>query len=140
MDLSNVNIQIVNKTQWGNKWDPTEYDYFSKTIRIREDYHKNMKKSDPLTHHWISHEYAHHLIFIKYGEDYINNNSDNYPDNNIERVAFAYQFNYLIKNKSCLLLDDLFIKDPFFRHKKMYKNNLDYFWRNHQFILDEFNS
>lgn len=140
MDLDNINIEIIIFNQWGSKWDPTEYDYLTKTIKIRGDYYKSMKKSDPITHHWICHEYAHHLMHIKYGDEYIAKNSSNYPDNSIERYAFAYQFDYLIKNKTCLLLDDLFIKDPFFRHKKIYKNNLEYYWRNCKFILDEFNS
>jgi hypothetical protein len=140
MDLSNINIQVVNQSVWGNKWDPTEYDYLTQTIRIRDDYYKNMKKTDPLTHHWISHEYGHHIVFKKYGMEYVEKNSGNYPDNVIERVAFAYQFNYLITHKACFLLEDLFVKDPFFRHKKLYKTNLEYFWRNNQFILDEFNN
>ena len=138
MITNDVNTQIITVAQWGNKKDPTEFDYTSKTIRIREDYFKQMRKSEPLTHHWMYHEFAHYLVATKYGKEYVIANSINYPDNRIERFCFAYEFYYLMENKSCKTLNDLFNKDPFFRHKKLYQRWLDYYWNNAHFIISEF--
>jgi hypothetical protein len=134
-----VNTKVISLILWGNKKDPTEYDYQSKTIRIREDYLKQMTKTNPLTHHWVVHELAHHMMSVEYGKDFIINNSHRYPDNAIERFAYAYQFYYLMQNKSCSTFDELCIRDPFFRHKKIYSQALSYYWNNANFIIDEFN-
>lgn len=134
-----INIKIISLILWGNKKDPTEYDYESKTIRIREDYRKQMSKADFLSHHWVVHEFAHYLIAQKYGKDFIINNSHNYPNNAIERFTFAYQFYYLMQNKACSTFEELCNRDPFFRHKKIYNQPLSYYWNNANFIIDEFN-
>lgn len=134
-----VNTKIISIMLWGNKRDPTEYDYASSTIRIREDYHKQMIKSSPITHHWVIHEFAHHMIAKKYGKEFIINNSHRYPDNAIERFAYAYQFYYLMQHKACSTFDELCNRDPFFRHKKIYSQALSYYWNNANFIIDEFN-
>jgi hypothetical protein len=134
-----INIKIISFILWGNKKDPTEYDYESKTIRIRDDYRQQMSKYNPITHHWVVHEFAHHLVSVKYGKDYIINNSPHYPDNAIERFAYAYQFYYLMQNKVCSTFDELCNRDRFFRHKKIYSQSLSYYWNNANFIIDEFN-
>lgn len=137
---NDIKIKIITIKEWGNKIDPTEYDYISKTIRIREDYFKQMNKSSPITHHWIYHEFAHYLIEKKYGKDYVINNSFDYPNNKIERFCFAYQFYYLMETKTCSTLNELFLKDCFIKHKNIYRHWLDYYWNNANFIISEFNS
>ena len=137
---NDVKIEIVTIKEWGNKSDPTEYDYISKTIRIREDYFKQMNKSNPITHHWIYYEFAHYLVATKYGKEYVIAHSNQYPDNRIERFCFAYQFYYLMETKSCNTLNDLINIDPFFKHKKIYQRWLDYYWNNAHFIISEFKS
>ena len=139
MKFGEVNIQIVKVIQWGNKKDPVEYDYTSKTIRIREDYFRQMSKFNPITHHWIHHEFAHHMLAEKYGKDYIIKHSSNYPDNYIERFAYAYQFYYLMETKTCRTFEELCSMDPFFKHKKIYGSWLNYYWNNANFIINEFN-
>jgi hypothetical protein len=134
-----INTKTISLILWGNKKDPTEYDYPSFTIRIREDYLKQMNKRDPLTHHWVVHEYAHFLVAKRFDKDYIINNSHNYPDNPIERFAYAYQFFYLMQHKVCNSFDELCHKDPFTRHKIYYTKSLSYYWNNAHFIIDEFN-
>jgi hypothetical protein len=138
MIYSDANTEIISLKDWGHKKDPTEYDYVTKTIRIREDYKKQMSRN-PLTHHWIHHEFAHHMVANKLGKQYIIDHSANYPDNAIERFAYAYQFYYLMETKSCGTFNDLCNFDPFFRHKKLYQQTLNYYWNNANFIIDEFN-
>ena len=134
-----INTKVVSLILWGNKRDPTEYEYETKTIRIRDDYFKQMVKYSPITHHWIVHELGHHMIAKKFGKDFIINNSHRYPDNAIERFAYAYQFFYLMQNKVCSTFDELCHFDPFFRHKKISSQTLSYYWNNANFIIDEFN-
>ena len=135
-----INTKVISLILWGNKKDPTEYDFESKTIRIREDYFRQMIKTNPLTHHWVVHEFAHHMLAKKYGRDFIINNSHRYPDNAVERFAYAYQFFYLMQNKVCNTFNELCNLDHFFRHKKIYSQNLSYYWNNANFIIDEFNN
>lgn len=135
---NNVNTKVISLILWGSKKDPTEYDYPTQTIRIREDYFKQMGRKDPLSHHWMFHEFAHYLLVEKYGKDYITSTTGMYPDNRIERFAFAYQFYYLMETRTCNTLDDLFSKDPFFRHKKLYARTLEHYWNNANFIIQEF--
>jgi len=139
MSNCDVKTETISLIIWGNKKDPTEYDYATTTIRIREDYFNQMRKSNPISIHWFYHEYAHYLIATKFGKDFILKNSLNYPDNAIERIAFAYQFYYLMQSRVCSTIDELFHIDPYFRHKKLYQGSLSYYWNNANFILDEFN-
>lgn len=136
---NDVKTEIVTIKDWGNKSDPTEYDYISKTIRIREDYFKQMNKSSPITHHWLYHEFAHYLFATKYGKEYIINNSASYPNNKVERFCFAYQFYYLMETKTCNTLNELFLRDTYITHKNVYRHWLEYYWNNAHFIISEFN-
>jgi len=139
MDFSNVTIMIIPTLSWpSGKLDPTEYDYNSKTIRIRKDYMKQMVRSKPLTHHWIYHEFAHHILLETYGQDYIDCNSNDYPNNAIERFAFGYQFAFL-KDTTMISLKELCNRDTYFYHKKAYFHLLEYYWNNSAMIMNEFN-
>ena len=139
MKFDDVNTFIIQEVSWGVKHDPTEYDYSSKTIRIRRDYFTKMRRHEPLSHHWIYHEFAHHMMCRVYGMEYIEKNSDRYPDNKIERFAFAYQFYYLMESRTCNTINELYDRDAFFRHKKMYNSTLSHYWNNSNIIISEFN-
>jgi hypothetical protein len=140
MNYSNVDIKVISKSSWGSKKDPTDYCLDTKTILVREDYFNQAKKNDPLSYHWIIHEFAHHIMHIKCGKDYIINNSFRYPDNPVERFAYAYQFYWLMQQKSCNTFDELCNIDQFFRHKKIYSQSLSYYWNNSNYIISEFNN
>lgn len=137
MKYDDVNFTIITRSVWGLKADPTEYDYDSRTIRIREDYRANMLKTEPLTHHWVVHELAHHMQLKSLGIDYIRGATTAYPNNRVERYAFAYQFYYLMENRVCNTLQELFDKDRFFHQKKIYAKHLEYYWNNANFIINE---
>lgn len=38
MKFDDINTAIIQVALWGNKHDPTDYDYETKTIKIRRDY------------------------------------------------------------------------------------------------------
>ena len=139
MNFDGVNISIIQVSSWGNKHDPTEYDYETRTIRIRQDYFIQMNKTDPLTHHWMHHEFAHHMVSRVFGKEYILETKGMYPDDRIERFAFAYQFYYLMETRTCSTINELYEKDPFFRHKKIYNPTLSHYWNNANIIISEFN-
>lgn len=138
MRFDNVKVEITSLSEWGRKTDPTHYCYQTKTIHIREDYRAHMCKNDALSHHWLYYEFAHHLVSEVLGMHYVQANSFSYPDNPIERFAFAYQFYYLMSQKACQTLNDVFDRDPFMRHKRIYRETLDYYWNNANFIVREF--
>lgn len=139
MDYSKVTIMVISPLSWpSNKLDPTEYDYHSKTIKIRRDYMKQMVRSKPLTYHWIYHEFAHHILLETYGQNYIDCNNNDYPNNAIERFAFGYQFAFL-KSNTIISLKQLCETDPFFSHKKPFIKMLEYYWNNSGMIMSEFN-
>lgn len=137
MIYDDVNIKIISRREWGLKADPTEYVYEKQTILIREDYFSQMKKNNPLTHHWFVHEFAHHIQLKSMGIDYIKEDKSLYPDNKVERYAFAYQFYYLMEKKCCQTIQELFDRDHFFRQKRIYSNQLTYYWNNANFILGD---
>jgi hypothetical protein len=137
MKYDEAKTVIVTRAVWGAKLDPTEYDYNTKTIRIRDDYLAQMSKINPLTNHWVTHELAHHILFSAFGMDYITKTIGSYPDNRIERFAYAYQFRYLKTHRACNTLQELYTFDSFFRHKKIYHASLEYYWNNASYIAGE---
>lgn len=77
-----------------------------------------MKKTDPFTHHWMHHEFAHHMVSRLFGKEYILSSKGMYPDNRIERFAFAYQFYYLMETRTCNTINELYEKDLFLGIKR----------------------
>lgn len=137
MKFDDAKTIVVSHAAWGAKLDPTEYDYDTQTIRIRDDYLAQMTKHNPLTNHWVTHELAHHIMLKAFGMDYIQKSVGAYPDNRVERFAFAYQFRHLKTSRVCNTLLELYTLDRFFRHKKIYHASLEYYWNNASFIASE---
>jgi hypothetical protein len=137
MKFKEANTAVITRAAWGAKLNPTEYDYATQTIRIREDYIAQMTKSNPLSNHWVTHELAHHILLMAFGLDYITKSPGTYPDNRVERFAFAYQFRYLRTTGTCYTLQELYARDGFFRHKRIYNSTLEYYWNNASFIANE---
>lgn len=141
MNYTDVNISIIPIIEYGiNKKDPVYYCYMTKTIIIREDYYKQMRKSCPLSIHWFYHAFACHMLATKFGKDWIIKSTGTYPDTHIERMAFAYQFYFLMETRTINSIEELYTKDQFFKHKKIYSNSLNYYWNNAHFIIQEFNN
>jgi hypothetical protein len=106
------NIKIIDVREWPEgKIDPTEYSPTTDTIHIRSDYGMD----DPAG--WIVHEKVHAA------NKKLPQWSDDYPNNQIERLAYVAQFKYLISEKGCQTLDDVF-KIPTMGHKAQYRNIL----------------
>jgi len=75
---------IIPKEKWQEgKNDPTEFSADENVVRVRSDYDY---KKDPLN--WMKHELIHYLLHKKGVKD----DKKEYPTNNIERVAYTYQF------------------------------------------------
>lgn len=98
---------VTPKIEVSNSWDaqkqdPTEFDAELNVIRVRGDYDADLDLCG-----WIVHEKVHaYLASINYQDDY-NPPVIQYPFNSVERMAYTWQFIYLIKANLALCLGDI---------------------------------
>ncbi len=110
-----MSIVVVPATEWSaGKLDPTEYDYETSTIRVRDDYPLT---TDPAG--WIVHEQAHATLHRSATHK---DDGKPYPFNNTERLAYTMQFLYLI-NQGYILFEAI-LSIPTWRHKEVYRDPL----------------
>jgi len=106
-------IVIIPKERWPRgKKDPTQWSQKEKEIQVRSDYDID---NDPAG--WIEHEKVHARM--------PNQDTSNYPDNEVEKQAYSAQFKYLRSHGYSF---DKIFSIKTMEHKKEYKDKLKKWW------------
>lgn len=96
-----MQILICDYLFW-TKQDPTEFDAKSNTIRVRSNYDVELDSCG-----WLVHERIRALLHDAGFVDDYNPPLIQYPDNAVERMAYTWQFVYLIESRLVKNLNDI---------------------------------
>jgi hypothetical protein len=126
MIFSNI-IPIIELSTSNNKLSfntrPVIFNHLKNTMIVYNEYKHRINKSNPITYFWIVYQYGEILYYNEYKKIDI--------ENNINRFAIAYAFEY-IKNKKYSNFIEIIKNDTYLQNIK----NCKYYFDNSNFIIN----